>query len=83
MTSLWTSEHETLLEDLKANVLARPTLARPDNSCHYYLKTYWSKDKMGAVLVQADDSPESREAEAEERAGGKCAFDLLHSFCAI
>eukprot|EP00957_Ditylum_brightwellii_P088127 6712793-Ditylum_brightwellii.AAC.1 len=30
---------------------------------------------MGAVLLQADDSPEAREAEQKEAEGGKCEFD--------
>eukprot|EP00957_Ditylum_brightwellii_P001811 139232-Ditylum_brightwellii.AAC.1 len=50
-------------------------LARPDPARRFYLKTDWSKEGMGAVLLQADDSAEARAAEEEEKKGGKCEFD--------
>eukprot|EP00957_Ditylum_brightwellii_P066131 5018059-Ditylum_brightwellii.AAC.1 len=50
-------------------------LARPDPTQRFYLKTDWSKEGMGAVLLQADDSPDARAAEEEEQKGGKCEFD--------
>ena len=79
MTELWTTQHDEILAQLKKDVIAGPILARSDPSRHFYLKTDWSKDKMGAVLLLADDSPTASTAEDRERAGGKCDFDCTKS----
>ena len=50
-------------------------LAQPNPARRFYLKTDWSKDGMGAVLLQADDSEEARAAEEREVQGGKCELD--------
>eukprot|EP00957_Ditylum_brightwellii_P061564 4671783-Ditylum_brightwellii.AAC.1 len=75
MTQLWSKECEELLRQLKEDVIKGPMLARPDPTRRFYLKTDWSKNGMGAVLLQADDSPEARVAKQKEAGGGKCEFD--------
>lgn len=75
MSELWTSEHESLLVDLTAEILKGPLLARPNHERRFYLKSNWSKDKMGAVLLQPDDTPAAVKAEERESTGGKCEFD--------
>ena len=75
MTALWTSAHSDLLEALKSEIISGPVLARPDPERRFYVKTDWSKDGIGAVLLQADDTDKSREAEATEASGGPCLFD--------
>ena len=37
-------------------------LTRPDSSQIFYIKTDWSKDGMGMVLLQVDDLVEARNA---------------------
>ena len=41
----------------------------------FYIKTDWSKDGMGVVLLQVDDSLEVINLDAQEEAGGKCGFE--------
>ena len=75
MTQLWTQQHSDLLTELKTEVIAGPVLARPDPKRRFYVKTDWSKNKMGTVLCQADPSAENLDAEIREAAGEKCHFD--------
>jgi hypothetical protein len=79
MTRLWDDEHEKVLSELKRDILAGPVLARPDPNRRFYLKSDWSKEKMGAVLLQADSSPQAKAAEAKELEGGRCEFDRRKS----
>ena len=72
---LWTTEDDRTLEDLKQQMLNGPVLQRPNFDRRFCLKTDWSKHGMGAVLLQADDSDETRKAEDEEEKGGPCMFD--------
>ena len=74
MTALWGPQEEALLEELKQAIVEGPMLARPDPSRRFYVKTDWSKEGIGAVLLQAEDTPEARKAEREEIEGGKCEF---------
>ena len=62
----WTPECGVVLDDLKDEVLAEPILARPDFRCRFYLKTDWSSDGMGAVLLQAADNDDAKAADACE-----------------
>ena len=75
MDKLWGKEEDELLQKLKDDIISGPMLARPDPARRFYIKTDWSKDGMGAVLLQAENSEEARDAEDRERAGGKCEFD--------
>ena len=52
----WTDEHEALFHQLIEELLDKPDR-------RFYVKTDWSKDTKGAVLCQAGDDEESREAE--------------------
>ena len=79
ITTLWETQDDKLLQELNELILSGPVLARPDFSRRFYLKTDWSKEKMGAVLCQAEDTPKAREAEALETKGGKCKFDTTLS----
>ena len=79
MSELWTEEYQHVLTWLKSSILKGPMLARPDPNRRFYLKMDWSKDWMGAVLLQANDSPESRAAEKREAEGGRCEFDKTSS----
>ena len=63
------------MERLKKDILSGPTLARSDTSRRFYIKTDWTKDVMGAVLLQSDVSEEAIKPEAQEKAGRKCEFD--------
>ena len=67
--------YNALLEELREDILSEPVLARPDPDRRFYLKTDWSKDGMGAVLLQAEDTPEACKAEDEEARGEPCSFD--------
>ena len=67
--------YDALLDELKQDILSGPVLARPDPNHRFYLKTDWSRNGFGAVLCQADDDPESIEAERAYIAGGPCPFD--------
>ena len=75
LAALWTPAHSNLLEALKSEILSGPVLARPDAERRFYVKTDWSKDGIGAVLLQASTDTEAIEAEASEAAGGHCLFD--------
>ena len=75
----WKPEHADILSGLKKDILAGPVLARPDYSRRFYLKTDWSSDGMGAVLLQADDNEDARQAEQSEDNGGACLFDITVS----
>ena len=75
MSELWGEDEEALLEELKATIVAGPVLAWPDPKCQFYLKMDWSCKGMGAVLLQAKDTPEAKTWEQQEVNGEKCTFD--------
>ena len=51
--------------------MAGPTLTRPDPSQRFYIRTNWSKDGIGAVLLQVDVSVVGKKLEAQEKVSGK------------
>ena len=59
------SRRKKLLERIKKDILSGPTLSRPDPSRGFYIKTDWSKDGMGAVILQVDVSEEAKNPEAQ------------------
>ena len=63
------------MERLKEEIVAGPTLGRLDISGTFYIKIYWYKDGIGVMFMQAYDSVEVRNPEAQEKAGVKCEFD--------
>jgi hypothetical protein len=60
---------------LKQEILNGPVLKRPNWNRRFYLKTDWSKNAMGAVVLQADCTPEAEEAIQRELEGGAWEFD--------
>ena len=67
MHNLWNIEDQRLLEWLKKDILSGTNLSRPDPSIRLYINTDWSKDGMGAVLLQSYVSTEARNLEAKKR----------------
>ena len=58
--NLWNLEDQRLIERLKKYILLGHTLAIPDTSIRFYIKTDWFKYGMGAVLLQENVSEETR-----------------------
>jgi hypothetical protein len=75
----WTPALRALFAEVKAGVTSSPCLARYDSSKPTFLKTDWSADGFGAILMQPDDSPASVAATAKLLSDGICDFDLLKS----
>ena len=75
LQALWTSEDDELMQTLKQEILDGPVIKRPDPNRRFYLKTDWSCDAQGAVLLQAGCSKKEEEAVHREILGGKCEFD--------
>src|SRR5688500_8205004 len=73
--SAWTPELLTLFQKLKDDITSSPCLARADSTKPFFLKTDWSKDGMGMILMQPDDSAASRDAIAAMARGEPCTFD--------
>ena len=69
MSELWLEECHNFLVWLKLSILKGPMLARPEPRRRLYLNTDWSKDVMGDVLLQADESPEAKAAKKREVEG--------------
>ena len=65
MQNLWTPDDQMLLELINKYIVSGPTLERPDPYLRFYIKTYWSKDLMVVVLLQADELVESINLEAQ------------------
>ena len=77
LTTEWQPEDDQLMKELLEELITRPTLARPDYTRRFYLKTDWCRLGMAAVLLQADpNDAEAKEQETQETTLGKpCAFD--------
>jgi RNase H-like domain found in reverse transcriptase/Integrase zinc binding domain/Reverse transcriptase (RNA-dependent DNA polymerase) len=76
----WTNDDDDILSDLKESILSAPILRRPNSALRFYLKTDWSKDAMGAALLQPDEDDQvALEAMMNEVSGNKCVFDLTKS----
>ena len=73
----WQDEDNQLLNELLDELITRPTLARPDYTRRFYLKTDWCRLGMAAVLLQADpNNAEAQEQEKQETKGTiPCNFD--------
>ena len=73
----WTPSDQTLLIELLDELITRPTLARPDYTRRFYLKTDWSRLGMAAVLLQADpgDAKAAEHEKKETNGEGICQFD--------
>ena len=45
-------------ENVKGDIVEGPMMTRLDPSWRFYIKMVWYKDRMGAVLLQSDDTVE-------------------------
>ena len=55
MQNLWTPDDQMLLERLNKQIVSGSTLSRPYPYRRFCIKTDWSKEGMGAVILQEDD----------------------------
>ena len=73
---MWKPEDQRKLKELAQEILKKPICKQADFNRRFYLKTDWSKDCMGAALLQADsDSEVALKAELDKINGGPCLFD--------
>ena len=72
----WTQDLIQLFKDLKICVTSGPVLARYDPDKPTFLKTDWSADGMGWILMQPADDEESVRATTHLQETGECLFDL-------
>jgi hypothetical protein len=72
----WTPPLRELWEELKVGITSSPCIARYDATLPCFLKTDWSANGMGWVLMQPDNSAASTEALAKLYATGECDFDV-------
>ena len=77
LDTTWNDEDQTLLIELLDELITRPTLARPDYTRRFYLKTDWCRLGMAAVLLQADPDNQKAEQSENQEANkeGQCEFD--------
>ena len=71
----WTPELSTLFTDLKVCITSSPVI-RFDPTKITFLKTYWSSEGMGWILMQPADDDESIKAAQHLRKTGIFLFDL-------
>jgi hypothetical protein len=74
--SAWTPPLSLLFDEVKLGVTSSPCLARYDRNKLTFLKTDWSADGFGSILMQPDDSPASVAATQRLVEDGVCDFDL-------
>ena len=60
--NLLTPEVQISLERLEEYIKEGPKLERSEPSRIFYIKTNWSRNEIGAVLLQANESAETRRA---------------------
>jgi hypothetical protein len=72
----WTPELISLFEELKVGITSSPVLARFDPNKPTFLKTDWSAEGMGWILMQPADDEESVRATKLLKKTGECLFDL-------
>ena len=72
----WTPELVKLFADLKICITSSPVLARFDTTRPTFLKTDWSSEGMGWILMQPADDEESVAASKILLTTGECLFDL-------
>ena len=65
--NLCNPDDQNLLERINKDIVSGPTLEIPDPSIRLYIKTYWSKDGMVMVILQADDLAEAIKSESQEK----------------
>jgi len=72
----WTPELISLFAELKVGITSSPVLARFDPEKPTFLKTDWSAEGMGWILMQPADDKESTKAMQLLKRTGECQFDL-------
>jgi hypothetical protein len=75
----WNELDNALLEELKNDILSEPILQRPNPNLRFYLKTDWSKNAMGAALLQPAPCEAALASMNSEINGESCNFDLTKS----
>ena len=78
-TEAWTPTLITLFNEMKTAITSSPVCARFDPYKPIFLKTDWSAEGMGYILMQPDESEESRAAMKLFKETGDCVFDLTKS----
>jgi hypothetical protein len=74
LKKLWIDDNDSQLEEMKQAILDGPVLKRPVPNRRFFLKTDWSANAQGAVLLQAGCSEEEEVASTREIDGGNCKF---------
>jgi hypothetical protein len=72
----WSPELIALFEELKKDVTSSPVLTRFDPSQPMFLKTDWSAEGMGCILMQPARDEDSQAAVATLKETEDCLFDL-------
>ena len=72
----WTQESLELFNDIKICITSSPVLARYDPAKPTFLKTDWSAEGMGWIMMQPADDDESIAATKILLETGECLFDL-------
>ena len=72
----WAPKLITLFEELKIALTSSPVLARFDPDKPTFLKTDWSAEGMGWILMQPADDSDSQHATKLLMKTGQCLFDL-------
>ena len=72
----WTPDLIQLFEDMKHCITSSPILARYDPSKPTFLKSDWSAEGMGFIIMQPADDDESKTALKTLTSKGICTFDL-------
>ena len=76
---VWSAELSSLFTDLKKSITSSPVLARFDPLKSASLKTDWSSEGMGLILVQPADDEESTRAATTLKETGTFLFDLTQN----
>ncbi|CAJ1947458.1 unnamed protein product [Cylindrotheca closterium] len=58
----WEQQDDETLDELKQAIVTSPILKHPNPKRQFYLKTDWSSNAMGAVLLQANTTEEAEES---------------------
>ena len=72
----WTPYLISLFEELKITITSSPVLARFNPGKPTFLKTDWSAEGIGWILMQPADDAESTKATKTLLKTGECLFDL-------
>ena len=73
----WSSEFIELFTNLKQCIASLPVLTRLEPSKLTFLKTDWSSEGMGWILMQPAGDEEPSKVEAYSLTTGNCLFELL------